>query len=213
MSCGDTRSLEVIKRRLREFGTLGKNKWVVFDFNPFLDLKLKATIETELAFCISTANSSALAGLKFQKSLESLELKDLDVDAIEELLMRAGVRFYTKKAEYIAKAIEKFDFVERALDLPSFSARKILIKIKGLGYKEASHFLRNVGRRDVAIIDRHVMRWMFEKGYIDKIPKSLTPKRYVELEEILRRIAVNMGLSLAELDLIIWYEMTGKVLK
>jgi len=54
---------------------------------------------------------------------------------------------------------------------------------------------------------------MFKKGYIDKIPKSLTPKRYVELEEILCRIAVNMGLSLAELDLIIWYEMTGKVLK
>jgi N-glycosylase/DNA lyase len=213
MSRGDTRSPEVIKRRLKEFSTLGKNKWVVFDFNPFLDLKLKATIETELAFCISTANSSALAGLRFQKSLEGLELKDLDVNVIEELLMQAGVRFYTKKAEYIAKAIEKFDFVKSALDLPSFSARKMLIKLKGLGYKEASHFLRNVGRRDVAIIDRHVMRWMLEREYIDKIPKSLTPKRYVELEEILRRIAVNMGLSLAELDLIIWYEMTGKVLK
>ncbi len=209
----DTRSLEVIKRRLKDFSTLGKNGSVVFDFNPFLDLKLKATIETELAFCISTANSSALAGLKFQKSLEGLELKDLDVEVIEKLLMQAGVRFYTKKAEYIAKAVEKFDFVERVLDLPSFSARKMLIRFKGLGYKEASHFLRNVGRRDVAIIDRHVMRWILEKGYIDKIPKSLTPKIYVELEEILRGIATNEGLSLAELDLIIWYEMTGKVLK
>ena len=97
MSSGNTRSPEVIKRRLKDFSTLGKNKWVVFDFNPFLDLKLKATIETELAFCISTANSSALSGLRFQKSLEGLELKDLDVDELEKLLMQAGVRFYTKK--------------------------------------------------------------------------------------------------------------------
>ncbi len=202
----------IIRRRLEEFDELGSIGRTEFDFRPFLDMRLKATLESEFAFCISTANSSALAGLRFQKSLEGLDLKSLSVLEFERLLRDAGVRFAKRKAEYVFEAMRNFGIVERALKLKSSEARTILVRrFRGMGMKEASHFLRNVGRRDVAILDRHVLRWMVKRGLIVEIPKTLTEKRYEKIEKTLTRFAG--GLSLAELDLRIWFEMTGKVLK
>lgn len=195
-----------IKQRLREFEELGKKGSVLFDFKPFLNLRIKANLKTELAFCISTANSSALSGLKFQKLLER------GFNDIEEKLKISGVRFYKRKSEYIKKALENFDVVEKALRFDSVSARKRLLEIKGLGFKEASHFLRNIGRKDVAIIDRHILRWLLENLYIDDVP-NLTPKMYLKIEKILRDIAEEKKLTIAELDLIIWSERTGMILK
>lgn len=193
-----------ILKRLTEFETLGKRGEVVFDFSPFLELKIRATIKTEVAFCISTANSSATAGLKFQKLLESMD--------VHEAIVMAGVRFHNRKAEYIKEAFKNFNAVIQSLELESKSARKKLLKIKGLGMKEASHFLRNVGREDVAIIDRHIMRWLVERGYLSEIP-NMTERRYIKIEKILSDVAEEFQISLAELDLRIWAEMTGKVLK
>ena len=195
-----------IKQRLREFEELGKKGSVLFDFKPFLNLRIKANLKTELAFCISTANSSALSGLKFQKLLER------GFNDIEEKLKISGVRFYKRKSEYIKKALENFDVVEKALRFDIVSARKRLLEIKGLGLKEASHFLRNIGRKDVAIIDRHILRWLLENLYIDEVP-NLTPKMYLKIEKILRDIAEEKKLTIAELDLIIWSERTGMILK
>jgi N-glycosylase/DNA lyase len=85
--------------------------------------------------------------------------------------------------------------------------------VKGLGYKEASHFLRNIGRKDVAIIDRHILRWLKENGYINEIPNSLSARSYKKIEKILKKIGEERDLSLAELDLILWFRKTGKILK
>jgi N-glycosylase/DNA lyase len=206
--------LSTIQKRLKEFEQLGLAGYTVYDFSPFLDLGLKATLQTELAFCISTANSSAISGLKFQKSLENLNLSEVSVDELKNLLKSAGVRFYKRKAVYIKLAIDNFEIVKNALAKDSKSAREHLVKnVKGLGYKEASHFLRNVGRIDVAIVDRHILRWLYEKGYLDEIPKNLNPSRYKKIEGILRDIALEKGMTLAELDLHLWYLKTGKVLK
>lgn len=84
--------------------------------------------------------------------------------------------------------------------------------VKGLGYKEASHFLRNIGFKDLAIIDRHIINYLEKKGLIEK-PKTLTKRRYLECERILSAIADRLGITVAELDLYIWYLMTGKILK
>ncbi|MCS7144017.1 MAG: N-glycosylase/DNA lyase [Archaeoglobaceae archaeon] len=197
--------LRVVRERIREFEELGKNGVTIFDFKPFLDLKIEAKIETELAFCISTANSSAKAGLKFQKLLEDKDLSKIDVEKIEELLKTAGVRFSRKKALYIENAIKKFRSVEiRECD----NARDLLVKeIYGLGLKEASHFLRNIGRKDFAILDRHILRWLG----VDY--KSLTKKRYLEAEKRMREIALENKVSVAELDLLVWFSKTKMVLK
>jgi len=82
------------------------------------------------------------------------------------------------------------------------------LKLKGLGMKESSHFLRNVGRKSLAIVDRHILRWLERMGYKFRLPKD-----YLKAEEILRKIAEEKRLTLSELDLVIWFEMTGKVLK
>ncbi len=205
---------KIIKNRLKEFERLGNSKQTLFDFYPFLNLKIRATIKSELAFCISTANSSAISGLYFQKQLEKFDFNRIEVEKIETLLKQAGVRFYSKKAIYISKALLNFEIVERALKIEDKKARDILVSsIKGLGYKEASHFLRNVGRKNIAIIDRHVLRWMKEKGLIDNIPKNLNKKNYLQLERILSKLSDEIGMNLAKLDLYMWYEKTKKVLK
>ncbi len=197
---------EIIKKRINEFEQLGEKGQVVFDFRPFYNMKIKATVISELAFCISTANSTALSGLKFQKLIEDKNLEKFETKDWEFLLKKSGVRFYKRKAEYISNAIINFDHVEKALKKDDFAARKDLLKVKGLGFKESSHFLRNVGRKNLAIIDRHVLRWLGLDG-----PPS--PKNYISIEESLRKIAENRGETLAELDLFIWFNMTGKVLK
>jgi len=203
-----------IRRRMEEFERLGKTGYTVFDFRPFLDLQIRATIKSELLFCISTANSSAKAGLMFQKLLEPdlRAVENLSREKIEELMSLAGVRFSGKKAGYAKTALKNFKVVEKALKMDSFNAREVLVrKIKGLGYKEASHFLRNVGRKDVSILDRHVIRWLNRNGC--EIPKNLNRKTYLSVEKVLKKIADERVITLAELDLLLWFEITGVVLK
>ncbi|MDK2795043.1 MAG: N-glycosylase/DNA lyase [Archaeoglobaceae archaeon] len=193
---------EAIRKRLKEFDKLGKEGATRFDFKPFLDLEIEAKLETELAFCIATANSSAKAGLKFQKALEELEISKLDVEELEKLLRSSGVRFHRKKAYYIHHAVEKLQKHKFEFD------RDFLVsEFYGLGFKEASHFLRNVGIENVAILDRHILRWLG----IEK--KCMTRRRYLEAEKRMKEIALAHQLSVAELDLLIWSEKTKMVLK
>jgi len=93
-------------------------------------------------------------------------------------------------------------------------AREWLVKnIKGLGYKEASHFLRNVGYHNVAILDRHILRVLNDHVLIDEIPKNLTAKKYKEIEKIILDLAKEIKVLPSELDLYLWYSKTGEVLK
>ena len=84
--------------------------------------------------------------------------------------------------------------------------------IKGLGWKEASHFLRNIGYKNVAIIDFHIID-ILERNNLVKRTKVLNKKSYFEIEKVLRRVGDKVKLNLAELDLYLWYMETGKVLK
>ena len=92
-------------------------------------------------------------------------------------------------------------------------ARTWLVKnIKGLGMKESSHFLRNIGYKNVAIIDFHIID-LLERNKLISRPKTLTKVKYFETESVLRKIAEKSDLTLAELDLYLWYMETGKILK
>jgi N-glycosylase/DNA lyase len=85
--------------------------------------------------------------------------------------------------------------------------------IKGLGYKEASHFLRNVGFRGYAILDKHVLQCMSELGLIDQPKPPATRKRYLEVEQCLKKFAKGIKINFDELDLVLWSLRTGEVLK
>jgi len=170
---------------------------------------------SELCFCILTANSRANLGIRIQQELTPQGFLKLSKPDLERRLRELGHRFYRTRAGYIVEARRRRDLKATVTALPSASeAREWLVEnIRGLGYKEASHFLRNVGFENIAILDRHVFRIIHQWGIVDRVPKTLTRKKYLEVEGKLRELAEKVDMSLAELDLYLWYTATGKVLK
>jgi len=162
---------------------------------------------SELCFCLLTANATAEGGIKVQNALGK-KFHLLKENELSKELKNLRYRFPNKRAHYICVAQKCFKIKGLIKNMPSKEARDFLVNnIKGFGMKEASHFLRNTGRTDVAIIDRHILRSM---GYG---VKSLDKKRYEMLELKLAQLAHITHTSLAELDLILWAIQTGKVLK
>ena len=86
-------------------------------------------------------------------------------------------------------------------------------RIKGLGYKEASHFLRNIGLKGYGILDKHVLRCLADLGVVDAPHPPTTRDAYLEKEELLRRFARHIRINFDELDLVLWSMKTGEVLK
>ena len=186
-----------IEERVREFESVSGRK----------------RIFSELCFCILTANYSASGGMKIQEAIGDGFLT-LDESELEKRLRELGHRFPKARASYIVAAREKLDALLEALKhLNGEELRSWIVKnIKGIGYKEASHFLRNIGRLDYAIIDFHIIDLLVREGLIER-PKTLTKKRYLEIESVLRDLGKRTGLRLGELDLYLWYLETGKILK
>jgi N-glycosylase/DNA lyase len=84
--------------------------------------------------------------------------------------------------------------------------------MSGIGLKEASNFLRNIGySSSLAIIDTHIVSFMKEANLI---PEDLSGidgnKKYLELESILVAISESNGLDLSILDHAIWRYMRGR---
>ncbi|MCF3652664.1 MAG: N-glycosylase/DNA lyase [Aigarchaeota archaeon] len=168
----------------------------------------------EIVFCILAANFTALGSLRIVGELGD-RLMSLSVEELAEELRRLGHRFPEARARYIIEARMKLPMIFEALrsGRGEHELRDWLVEnIRGLGMKEASHLLRNLGYQDVAIIDFHVLKVLKRYGVIGEF-KSLTRRRYLEIENILRGLARRLGLSLAELDLYLWYMDTGKILK
>jgi N-glycosylase/DNA lyase len=172
-----------------------------------------AEVFSELCFCLMTANFSAEMAIKIQNSLKE-EFHSLPEKQLASALRKHGHRFPNARAKYVCEArINKNQLMKELKNKNGKQVRGWLEKnVKGLGYKEASHFLRNIGYSDVAIIDFHIIDLLARRGIIKK-PKSLTKKKYLEIERALEKLAAKTGLSLAELDLYLWFLETGKVLK
>lgn len=169
----------------------------------------------ELVLCILTAHASAKMSLKAVDFLGS-KIFSQDVDVLAKLLREAGYRFPFTRARYIVENRKFLGSLKKVITNFSSSedARKWLAEnAKGIGYKEASHFLRNVGYKDVAIIDFHVLDILKKAEIIREENLKLTPTTYLQIETILNKIAIWCKMSLAELDLCLWYIETGKVLK
>ena len=160
---------------------------------------------SELCFCLLTANAKAKTALEIEKEADFLKMSE---EELKEVIRKNKHRFHNRKAEYIVEA-RKFANIKEIL---KENKREFLIKnVKGIGMKEASHFLRNVGFFDYAILDRHVLSVLKENKIIKDV--KLTKKRYLESEDKFRGIANKLGMSMGELDLYVWYMKTGKVLK
>jgi N-glycosylase/DNA lyase len=85
--------------------------------------------------------------------------------------------------------------------------------IKGLGYKEASHYLRNIGFRGYAILDKHVLNCLAELKVIDEPRPPNTRSRYLMVEGELCKLSDTLGIDFDEMDLVLWSMKTGMILK
>ena len=86
--------------------------------------------------------------------------------------------------------------------------------VLGLSYKEATHFLRNIGKNDgLAILDRHILKNLKYHGVIRSLPSTLTKKRYLSIEKKFQIFAVLIGIPIDELDLLFWSNEAGEILK
>jgi N-glycosylase/DNA lyase len=168
----------------------------------------------ELCFCLLTPQSRARL---CWDAIQELKKKNLLKEGAEQdiLPLLNRVRFSKNKAKYIIAAREQWeDIKEKLQSADSTEIREWLVKnVKGYGYKEASHFMRNVGFSGLAILDRHILNNLVKYSVIDEIPKSLTTKKYLEIEEKMKTFASKAGVPMDELDLLFWSMQTGEVFK
>lgn len=171
----------------------------------------------ELCFCLLTANFNAEKSIRIQKELGN-GFYNLPEEKLVSELKRLGHRFPNARSQYILAARSHRNKLRKIIDDLSSdetALREWFVKnIKGLGYKEASHYLRNIGFKNYAIIDFHIIDILADNGYIARPKtKSLNRKLYLEVEDVLKGIAKKLSLNLSELDFYLWYMETGKVLK
>jgi len=175
----------------------------------------------ELAFCICTAGASAKMGIR-------------SIDALRDILLEGSLGKFRKRLEGVhrfpnyrpAYIIHTRDYLIREhglrlrelinsfndpMERRDFFARNR--DIKGIGYKESSHFLRNIGYGGYAILDKHILNTLCELGVIGSPRPPGTRDKYIAIENSLRHFADEIGIPMDELDLLLWSEKTGEILK
>lgn len=198
-SLKDSEIGNLIKKRIGEFKELNK--------------KSSDELFKELCFCILTANFNAEKSIKIQNEMGGCFLNGSEEDLAKKL-KDLGHRYPNTRAKYISESRKCKESLREVIQSNDKKAIRewIVNNVKGIGYKECSHFLRNIGFDDYAIIDFHIIDILVDNDLIER-PKTLTKRKYLEIENLLREIGRKTDLTLAELDLYLWYLETGKILK
>jgi len=195
-----------IKERLQEFKQTGQGS----DEEIFAELCFcLCTPQSKAEYCDQAVNFLCDCGLLFLGTCEEIQPR------------LTGVRFAPTKSKRIVAAREFFTEKGQISLKKHFNARNpiklrkwVADTVKGLGYKEASHFLRNIGFGDqLAILDRHILKNLKKFGVIDEIPSTLSKKKYLEIEQQMKQFSKEVNIPLAELDLVFWSMETGKIFK
>jgi N-glycosylase/DNA lyase len=191
------------------------------EFEGVLRRGSDAEIWEEMVFCFFTGGCSARMGLR---SIEAVRphLAEGNWETVRDAL--SGVhRYPNARSRYV---VESREFLENSIGfrirakLESFDChlerRDWLVKekgIKGLGYKEASHFLRNIGYKGYAILDKHVLRCLAELKIINDPKPPNTRSKYLSVENRLKTFTESIGIDFDEMDLVLWSMKTGEILK
>ncbi|MEL9914635.1 MAG: N-glycosylase [Thermoplasmatales archaeon] len=162
----------------------------------------------ELVFCTLTANTSAEMGLRCESAIRELGL--FDANSLKGELVKCGYRFPNTRSRFI-----EFNYNRRYLlkdILESDTRRDSLIgTYMGIGMKEASHFLRNTGHFEYSILDKHIQRFL--SAYYGVEVNVKNRKGYEEGEKLFSNLSSLYGMEPGLMDLVVWYIMTGKILK
>lgn len=197
-----------IRRRLKQFEAVGRRG---SDLDHW----------EEMVFCFFTGGCSARMGLN---ALEAVRPIILTGDQAELAKALTGVhRYPNARARYVVASREflrehcslRLRKKLRSFDC-SHARRDWLVSekgIKGLGYKEASHYLRNIGFKGYAILDKHVLNCLAELKIIDDPKPPNTRSKYLTVEEKLKKLTEMTRIDFDELDLVLWSMKTGVILK
>ena len=190
-----------IKQRLKEFSKVkGEETQRVSD----LQQAASDDIFYELCFCLLTPQSNAKKCDKAVQLLKKDNFKNRNINPVKYL--KTNTRFHNNKSKYLLELKDKYKDIELK--------REFLVNnIKGLGMKEASHFLRNIGYRNLAILDRHILKNLKKLKVISEVPSTLTPKKYLEIENQFKIFAKKVKIPMDHLDLLFWSMETGEVFK
>jgi len=202
--------------------------------------KKEEKLWSELCFCILSANVNYELAKSTLKHLSSMGFlnpvwlsKKHALNKLEKELEKpmylpkkrdGGLRQYRypkKRSEQLVKASKFLYKKHKGIKsiLMNFSnaidARQFLASnISGIGIKEASHYLRNIGYCDsLAIIDIHILNFLKNLFSININKKSgISNKMYLFLEKILANFAKFHNLTLSILDMAIWHYMRNKII-
>ena len=175
----------------------------------------------EMVFCFFTGGCSAKMGLRSIEAVREHLMNGSHDEVMNALVGRH--RYPRARAGYV---IASRTFLEEHCGMrirekltsfkDNFERRDWLVKekgIKGLGYKEASHYLRNVGFKGYAILDKHVLNCLTELKIIDEPKPPNTRSRYLTIETKLKIFADRLKIDFDEMDLVLWSIKTGEILK
>ena len=190
----------------------------------FQDIRKNAADERlweEMVFCFFTGGCSARMGIRSVEAVRPLLLAGNHAELAAALVGRH--RYPNARAGYIVASRE---FLQEHCGLrlreklegfdDDAERRDWLVKekrIKGLGYKEASHYLRNIGYTGYAILDKHILRSLSELGIIGDPQPPNTRTKYLATEDKLKILAEATEIDFDELDLVLWSMKTGEILK
>ena len=216
-----------ISKRLKEFDKFYNEPYSWFYENNKMELKQvnkndNERLFEELCFCIFTANTSAEMGMKAIDAVRDLLIYGTAAEMTNKL---EGIyRFNVLRPQYIIHTREylkkNFDFKiknkieelkNNTEELRNFFAFNP--GIKGLSYKEASHFLRNIGYKGYAILDKHILNSLIEFNVIENIKTPVSAKQYPEIEKKMKLFSNEIEIPMDELDLLLWSRRNGKILK
>jgi N-glycosylase/DNA lyase len=177
----------------------------------------------ELVYCIFTAGASARMGLRAVEVVRPLLVEGSREEITAALIEARAHRYPVARPGYIVvtrsylredcgmRLRERLEAFTDPLARRDWLARER--RVKGLGYKEASHFLRNIGLTGYAILDKHILRSLAELGVIASPEPPSTRARYLDTEERLKEFAREARIDFDELDLVLWSMKTGEILK
>ncbi len=190
-----------IRRRLSEFAAVEPSHWFY-----------------ECCFCILTPQSSAVHADAVVRELQEIDFFEKGQD-VEHILRNPTVyiRFHRTKHSRLHLLRDQWDAVRGLLEqqgIPSIERRTMLADlVNGYGLKEASHAMRNIGFRGVAILDRHLLRLLVQCEVYPEIPSVSSRSAYLRVEQSVITYAQHVGIDMDELDLLFWCAMTGHILK
>ena len=175
----------------------------------------------ELAYCIFTAGASARMGLRSIEAVGSLlrngtrEEMTLALTSVHRY-PRARPGYIVTTRDYLhqdcgMRIRDRLESIADPIERRDWLACEP--RIKGLRYKESSHFLRNIGLSGYAILDKHVLSSLAELGIIESPRPPSTRARYLETEHRMKQFALGLRIDFDELDLVLWSMKTGEILK